>query len=233
MNPSRFSSLATSVLTLCLCLLAQATQAAVVRWADIEIDPTQLESFKAAANEHGEATVRVEPRVLALYAVAEKDNPSRIRVLEMYTDANAYRAHLQTPHFQKFRTATDKMVRARELFDTVPVLLGAKPQLLPKPLVRIAELEIDPAQIDPYKAAVTEEIEASIRVEPGVLAIYSVALKDNPTRLRFFEIYADEKAYRQHLESPHFKKYVDVTKSMITARKLFETDPIVLAVKPR
>jgi hypothetical protein len=50
---------------------------------------------------------------------------------------------------------------------------------------------------------VTEEIEASIRIEAGVLAIYSVALKENPAHLRFFEIYADENAYRQHIESPH------------------------------
>src|SRR6187399_2282335 len=45
-----------------------------------------------------------------------------------------------------------------------------------EPLVRIAELEIDAAHLANYKAAVTEEIETSLRVEPGVLAIYSVAL---------------------------------------------------------
>jgi quinol monooxygenase YgiN len=101
------------------------------------------------------------------------------------------------------------------------------------PLVRIAELEIDPAQLERYKAAVTEEIETSIRAEPGVLAIYSVALKDNPSHLRFFEIYADESAYKRHLESPHFKKYVDVTKSMITSRRLLETVPIALGSKKK
>jgi quinol monooxygenase YgiN len=99
--------------------------------------------------------------------------------------------------------------------------------------VRIAELEIDPAQLELYKAAVAEEIEASIRVEPGVLAIYSVALKEDPSQLRFFEIYADEAAYRRHLESPHFKKYVAATKLMIKSRKLIETVPVVLGAKPR
>lgn len=101
------------------------------------------------------------------------------------------------------------------------------------PLVRIAELEIDPAQLDSYKAAVTEEIETSVRVEPGVLAIYSVAVKDNPSHLRFFEIYADGEAYKRHLESPHFRKYVEATKLMIKSRKLIETVPIVLAAKAR
>lgn len=43
--------------------------------------------------------------------------------------------------------------------------------------VRIAELEIDPAQVDAYKAALKEEIEASIRLEPGVLSLHAVAVK--------------------------------------------------------
>lgn len=72
-------------------------------------------------------------------------------------------------------------------------------------VVRIAELVIDPAQLDAYTAAVKEEMENAIRLEPGVLAIYSVAEKDKPNSLRFFEIYTSEAAYRSHIESSHFK----------------------------
>ena len=49
-------------------------------------------------------------------------------------------------------------------------------------VVRIAELEIDPAQLESYEAAVKEEMEAAVRLEPGVLAIYAVAEKDHPTQ---------------------------------------------------
>src|SRR4051794_13462562 len=95
-------------------------------------------------------------------------------------------------------------------------LCGAAPAEEPRmPYVRIAELEIDPAQLEAYKAAVKKEIEASVCVEPGVLAIYAVAEKDNPSRLRFFEMYADEAAYRSHIESAHFRKYANATKAMI------------------
>jgi quinol monooxygenase YgiN len=235
MNIRQFLIVGASALALYLGLpaLAQEAQGPFVRLADLEIDPAKLEDFKAAARENAVATLRLERGLLAFHAAAEKGNPSRIRVFEMYADESAYRAHLQTPHFQRFRSATAKMVLGRKMYDTVPILLGAKPRLPAQALVRIAELEINPAQIEAYKAAVTEEIEASIRIEAGVLAIYSVALKENPTHLRFFEIYADENAYRQHIESPHFKKYVDVTKSMITARRLFETEPLSLSTKPR
>jgi quinol monooxygenase YgiN len=97
--------------------------------------------------------------------------------------------------------------------------------------VRIAELEIDPAQLESYKAAVREEMETSIRVEPGVLAIYSVALKEDSSQLRFFEIYKDEAAYHAHIASPHFRKYVEITKDMIRSRKLLDTVPVQLSAK--
>jgi quinol monooxygenase YgiN len=100
-------------------------------------------------------------------------------------------------------------------------------------VVRIAELEIDPAQLESYEAAVKEEMEAAVRLEPGVLAIYAVAEKDHPTRLRFFEIYASEEAYRSHIDSPHFKKYVAVTQPMIRSRRLIETVPVLLAAKQK
>jgi len=101
------------------------------------------------------------------------------------------------------------------------------------PLVRMAELEIDPSELDQYRAAVAEEIETSIRMEPGVLAIYAVSVKDSPSHLRFFEIYADEAAYKGHLDSAHFKRYVDVTRPMILSRKLLETTPVVLGSKAK
>ena len=52
--------------------------------------------------------------------------------------------------------------------------------------------------------------------------------KANPARLRFFAVYASEEAYRAHLESPHFRKYVITTQHMIKSRKLIETVPIQL-----
>ena len=97
-----------------------------VRIAELEIDPAQLESFNVAIRESVETAVRVEPGVLALYAVSEKDNPARIRVFEIYTDADAYKTHLETEHFRKFRTVTEKMVRSRKLIDAVPIAMSAK-----------------------------------------------------------------------------------------------------------
>jgi quinol monooxygenase YgiN len=210
---------------------AQAPVRPFVRWADLDLDPALLDRFEAAADAHARAVMRVEPGVVAFHAVSELANPARVRVFEMYDDFDAYRAHLQQAHFREFVRATGTMLKDRRVHDTVPVRLGAKPRLSASPLVRIAELDIDPAQLQAYRAAVTEEIDDSIRLEPGVLTIYSVALSSAPSHLRFFEIYADEAAYRAHIASAHFRKYVEATQGMITSRKLFETRPIFLGLR--
>lgn len=100
-------------------------------------------------------------------------------------------------------------------------------------IVRIAELEIDPAQLENYKAALREEIETSIRVEPGVLTLYAVSVKGNPAQIRIFEVYADADAYHAHLKTPHFQRYKVGTQAMVKSLKLVETEPIVLGAKAR
>ena len=104
-------------------------------------------------------------------------------------------------------------------------------QSTPDRLVRLAELEIYPDQVAAYKAALKEEIDASIRVEPGVLTLYAVAVKDHPEQVRLFEVYRDAAAYQSHLQSPHFKKYKEQTQHMVKSLKLVETDPILLGSK--
>ena len=98
-------------------------------------------------------------------------------------------------------------------------------------IVRLAELEIDPAQLAAYAALLREEIEASVRTEPGVLALYATCLVDNPAAIRLTEIYADQAAYAAHLLSPHFLKYKQQTAEMVLSLRLIAVQPLLLAAK--
>ena len=98
-------------------------------------------------------------------------------------------------------------------------------------VVRIARLQIDPSQVEQYKAILKEEIEAAVRVEPGVLSLYAVADKNNPAQITVFEIYASDSAYRSHILTPHFLKYKTSTKEMVKSLELSENEPIWLGTK--
>jgi quinol monooxygenase YgiN len=117
---------ATMLATLGAPVFAQDTKEPYVRVAEIEIDPAQLEAYKAAVKEQIEAAVQLEAGVLALYSVADKDNPAHVFVFEMYADIDAYKGHLETAHFKKYKVTTQDMVKSLKLRDTVPILLGAK-----------------------------------------------------------------------------------------------------------
>ena len=98
-------------------------------------------------------------------------------------------------------------------------------------MVRLAKLVIDSAQLENYNALLKEEIEVSVRVEPGVLTLYAVAEKNNPTHITILEIYADTVAYKLHLQTPHFIKYKNGTKDMVKSLELVETIPLVPGMK--
>ena len=98
----------------------------IVRLAKLVIDSVQLENYKAMLKEEIENSVRVEPGVLTLYAVSEKDNPTHITILEIYADTAGYKAHLQTPHFLKYKTGTMKMIKSLELVAANPLVPGMK-----------------------------------------------------------------------------------------------------------
>jgi quinol monooxygenase YgiN len=98
-------------------------------------------------------------------------------------------------------------------------------------VVRIAELEIDPNQISAYSALLSEEIEASIRIEPGVLFLYALSIKGSPSKIRVIEGYADHSAYEAHLTTLHFLNYKEQTAGMVKSLRLIETEPIILKAK--
>ena len=98
----------------------------MVRLAKLVIDSTRLDSYKALLKEEIETSVRLEPGVLTLYAVSEKNNPNHITILEIYADTTAYKAHLQTPHFIKYKNGSKEMVTSLELVETVPLVPGMK-----------------------------------------------------------------------------------------------------------
>jgi 4-carboxymuconolactone decarboxylase len=98
----------------------------MVRLAKLVIDSVQLDSYKAFLKEEIEASVRLEPGVLTLYAVSEKNKPNHITILEIYADDLAYKSHVQTPHFIKYKTGTKDMVRSLELVESIPIVPGMK-----------------------------------------------------------------------------------------------------------
>src|SRR5690348_3419654 len=105
---------------------ASAEDSRFVQMAEIKVDPRQIATYRAALRQEIETSKRVEPGVLALLAVARKDDPSRITILEIYANREAYEAHRQSKSFKIYKAETAHMVRSLRLIPSLPVLLDEK-----------------------------------------------------------------------------------------------------------
>ena len=93
------------------------TKDMMIRISEIEIDSNYLKEYNAILQEESRASVQLEAGVIAIYPLYQKENPTQIRILEIYASRKAYEAHLKTPHFQKYKTSTLKMVKSLKLVD--------------------------------------------------------------------------------------------------------------------
>ena len=100
-------------------------------------------------------------------------------------------------------------------------------------MIRISEIEIDSNYLEKYKAILKEESRASVALEKGVLCIFPMYQKANPTQVRILEIYATREAYESHLKTPHFQKYKTTTLNMVKSLKLIDMDAIDLESMPQ
>ena len=93
-------------------------------------------------------------------------------------------------------------------------------------IVRLAEIEVVPEYLEEYLAYATEVGETSVKVEPGVLTLFSMQTKEDPCKIYILEIYADKEAYQSHIQTAHFKKYKEGTAKMVKSLKLIDVNPL-------
>ena len=97
--------------------------------------------------------------------------------------------------------------------------------------VRLAKIVVDQARLNEYNAYLKDEIESSMRLEPGVLTLYATFEKERPNRITILEIYANEEAYQSHIKTPHFLKYKQGTLDMVQELELIDSTPLIENMK--
>ena len=93
----------------------------IVRLSKIEVYPQSLDEYMEFAVEVGAQSLLSEPGVLTMYAMQDKENPCMVTILETYSSQDAYKAHIASDHFQKYKQGTLHMVKNLELCDQTPL----------------------------------------------------------------------------------------------------------------
>ena len=99
-------------------------------------------------------------------------------------------------------------------------------------IVRIAEIEVNEGHLEEYLAAAHNVGTKSVEIEPGVICIFPMQVKDSPNTIRILEIYRDDEAYQAHLQTPHFLEYKQGTLHIVKSLQLVATEPLAPEAMP-
>jgi quinol monooxygenase YgiN len=98
------------------------------------------------------------------------------------------------------------------------------------PYINAVDLDIVPAALERYKAAITENAAATVK-EPGCRQFDILVLASNPNHVFLYEVYDSEVAFQAHRASEHFKKYAGITAEMVAKRESRPMTPIAFNAK--
>ena len=104
----------------------------VVRIAEIEVHPEWLDAYLEAAGAVGAESVAKEPGVVCIFPMQKKESPTSIRIVEIYRSEEAYKAHLATPHFRKYKDGMPHMIKSLELVPMRPLDENGMKQIFSK-----------------------------------------------------------------------------------------------------
>ena len=93
----------------------------VDRIAEIEVHPEWLDAYLAAAGTVGAESVAKEPGGVCIFPMQKKESSCSVRIVEIYRDEEAYKAHLASPHFRAYKEGTPHMIKSLELVPMQPL----------------------------------------------------------------------------------------------------------------
>ena len=85
--------------------------------------------------------------------------------------------------------------------------------------VSLYELLSTPNNKSLLKQIGRENILSSKALEPGTQAMFFMSAKSKPELFYVLEFYKDEVAYKKHISSAHFKKFVSASDEILASKK--------------
>ncbi|HET6470144.1 MAG TPA: NAD(P)-dependent oxidoreductase [Geminicoccaceae bacterium] len=99
-------------------------------------------------------------------------------------------------------------------------------------VVVIAEFEVKPEFLEAFTAAARRHAENCLAREPGCRQFDLFVSRESPTRLGFYEVYADAEALAQHRATEHIRWFRDTVQPWILAREVRELTRVNEGAKP-
>lgn len=85
-------------------------------------------------------------------------------------------------------------------------------------------VKVAPGKADEFLPIILENATSAVRDEPDCQMFRVLRNKDEADTFHFFEVYTNEAALDNHRETPHYKKFRELTQSMVVDRQITRVD---------
>ncbi|MGR6981637.1 putative quinol monooxygenase [Testudinibacter sp. P27/CKL/0425] len=218
------------IATMTLCTALSASAAPMFNLFELGIQPGQTERYNEIGHNNITTSLNEEPGTLVMYSLKSADNPDMAYMLELYADQTAYQTHLQSPQYQAFLQAAPTILTEHKK------RIALDPQFLAdKKIEQTANtqnhfqvLEIKPEFNADFHRLLISAMAEALTAENGVLAMYAATEQEQPNRWYLYQVYADEQAYQQHQQTPHFQAYLAQSAQMVQDQRIIAVTPELL-----
>lgn len=195
-----------------------------VQWAVVESVPGKLDKISEIGARVLAATSAKESGTYALYGVVEKNNPDRMRLLEIYESDEAYRIHSTSAAFQQYRAERFQFLKGLKLLPVNGIVLEQKDSGAGK-FVVTTKFEVKAENLPEFQNLMSTEYVRAVKEDAGVMGMFLTAEQPNPNIFHVMNIFKDEAAYQSYINSDAYKNLRQKIKSMIQAENNIEYLP--------
>ena len=141
----------------------------------------------------------------------------------MFRNKGAEDLHIAASHADDFAEIVDNISSDKKVINLKPEVITTHAQKALNSyadnfVMRLVKVEVKAGKEEEYAHSVKKEMTTSIASEPGMEIMMSGTNKDNPNEWYFVEVYANDKAYDYHVQTPHYKEYIEETDSIVERR---------------
>ena len=87
-------------------------------------------------------------------------------------------------------------------------------------VVYMTEIGVQLGKGDEFANGVLKEMKAAVEKEVGIMVMIAGTVMNQPNEWLSLEVYQNKDAYQKHLETKHFKRYLEATKFCVESKGL-------------
>lgn len=147
--------------------------------------------------------------------------------IELFRSPLAENLHTAADHADNYAETIDKIAQEKKTWNLNAQLVTTKPNkalnsYADEFVMHLTKIDVKKGEEDKFSHAIKKEITNAMAEEVGVEMIIAGNDKANENEWFVFEVYANDKEYKAHLDSKHFADYQNEIKDLIESRQTHE-----------